>query len=244
MKQSGPQKSGAAAPERLSLKIVNTHPHDPDAFTQGLVFKGGFLYEGTGQYGSSSLRKVEVKTGEVVQISSLAKEYFGEGITILGDRVFQLTWYAGRVFVYDLETFRLLHTLRYPFAMEGWGLTTDGKHLIMGDGSSTLYFLDPETFALEKRLNVTLNDSEVYNINELEYVEGAIFANVWQTDFIIRIDPRSGRVTGVVDCRQLAPAKYRGHPDNVLNGIAHDPATGHLFVTGKLWPELFEITLR
>jgi glutamine cyclotransferase len=232
------------APERLSYKIVKTYPHDPKAFTQGLVFRDGCLYEGTGQYGTSALRKLDIQSGEAVQVKPLAKEYFGEGITILGDKIYQLTWYAATAFVYDLASFDLLNTLPYPLDVEGWGLTTDGRDLIMGDGSSELFYLDPGTFALKKRLKVTLNDSAVFNINELEYIDGVIFANVWQTDYIIRIDPQKGTVTGVVDLRELAPVQYRGHADYVLNGIAYDPASKHLFVTGKMWPELFEIELQ
>ena len=242
MSVSGLQKA-QPSPEKLSFKIVKTYPHDPQAFTQGLVYKDGYLYEGTGQYGSSNLRKVDIKTGAVVQVKPLSREYFGEGITILGSRIYQLTWHAAMAFVYDLASFELLDTLRYPVAVEGWGLTTDGRDLIMGDGSSELFYLDPDTFALKKRLRVTLNDSVVYNINELEYIDGVIFANVWQANYIIRIDPKTGRVTGIVDLRQIAPVKYRGHTDYVLNGIAYDPASKHLFVTGKMWPEIFEIEL-
>ena len=240
---AGLQKS-PAMPERLSYRLVKTHPHDSKAFTQGLVFRDGFLYEGTGQYGSSALRKLDLETGRVVKEKALSRQYFGEGIAILGDRIYQLTWYAAKVFVYDLDSFELLHTLRYPIAVEGWGLTTDGRDLIMGDGSSELFYFDPGTFALKKRLKVTLNDSPVTNINELEYVDGVIYANVWQTDFIIRTDPRSGKVTGVADLRELAPVQYRGHVDYVLNGIAYDPGSGHLLVTGKMWPQLFEIELQ
>jgi glutamine cyclotransferase len=233
----------AKAPERLAYRIVKTYPHDPEAFTQGLVFLDGYLYEGTGQYGTSSIRKVDIDTGKVIKISRLERDYFGEGITILGDRIYQLTWHAATAFVYDLATFDCIDTRRFPISVEGWGLTTDGRDLIMGDGSSDLFYLDPESLELKKRLPVTLNDSPVYNINELEYVAGSIFANVWQTDYIIRIDSGTGRVTGIIDLRRIAPAMYRGHTDNVLNGIAYDPATRHFYVTGKMWPELFEIEL-
>ena len=233
----------AKAPERLAYKIIKTHPHDPEAFTQGLVFMDGYLYEGTGQYGTSSIRKVEIDTGKVIKISRLERDYFGEGIAILGGRIYQLTWHAATAFVYDLATFECIDTRRFPISVEGWGLTTDGRDLIMGDGSSDLFYLDPESLELKKRLTVTLNDSPVYNINELEYVAGSIFANVWQTDYIIRIDSGTGRVTGIIDLRRIAPAMYRGHTDNVLNGIAYDPATRHFYVTGKMWPELFEIEL-
>ena len=243
MAGSGLQKS-SSPPERLSFKLVKTYPHDSKAFTQGLVFRDGYLYEGTGQYGTSALRKLDIQSGKALQVKSLAKEYFGEGITILGEKIYQLTWYAGTAFVYDLNSFELLDTLRYPVEVEGWGLTSDGRDLIMGDGSSELFFLDPDTFSLKRRLRVTLNDSEVYNINELEYIDGVIFANVWQTDYIIRIDPQTGLVTGVIDLKRIAPVQYRGHADYVLNGIAYDPASKHLFVTGKMWPELFEIELQ
>lgn len=233
----------AKTPERIAYKIIKTHPHDPEAFTQGLVFLDGFLYEGTGQYGTSSIRKVEIDTGKVIKISRLERDYFGEGIAILGSRLFQLTWHAATAFVYDLATFECIDTRRFPLSMEGWGLTTDGRDLIMGDGSSELFYLDPESLNLKKRLSVTLNDSPVYNINELEYVAGSIYANVWQTDYIIRIDSGTGLVTGIIDLRRIAPVMYRGHTDNVLNGIAYDPASKHFFVTGKMWPQLFEIEL-
>lgn len=233
----------AKPPERIAYKIIKTHPHDPEAFTQGLVFLDGYLYEGTGQYGTSSIRKVEIATGKVIKISRLERDYFGEGITILGGRLFQLTWHAATAFVYDLATFECIDTRRFPLSMEGWGLTTDGRDLIMGDGSSELFYLDPESLDLKKRLSVTLNESPVYNINELEYVAGSIYANVWQTDYIIRIDSGTGQVTGIIDLRRIAPVMYRGHTDNVLNGIAYDPASKHFFVTGKMWPQLFEIEL-
>jgi len=218
-------------------RVVNAYPHDRDAFTQGLVYADGVLYEGTGRYGESELRRVELETGEVLQARALDPEYFGEGIALLGDRIYQLTWQTRTAFVYDRETFEPLGTLTYP--TEGWGLTTDGERLIMSDGTSRLVFRDPETFAEIGSVEVRDDDQPIPYLNELEYIDGEIWANVWQTDVIARIDPATGRVTGWIN---LAGLLDRGaQRADVLNGIAHDPATGRVFVTGKLWPRLFEI---
>ncbi len=225
-----------------SYEVLNTYPHDPEAFTQGLIFEDGIFYEGTGlRGGRSSLRKVEVETGEVLQIINLDNPYFGEGITTFGDKIYQLTWQSNIGFVYDKDSFELIKTFEYP--TEGWGLTHDGEKLIMSDGTANLYFLDPETLERIGQVEVTDQGMPVRLLNELEYINGEIFANVWQTNFIVRIDPVTGTVLGVIDMSNiLSPEDITG-PIDVLNGIAYDQAGDRLFVTGKLWPRLFEIRL-
>ncbi len=223
-----------------AYRIVNTYPHDPDAFTQGLIFEGGVLYEGTGLRGRSSLRRVVLNTGEVLQRRELSDDYFGEGITLFGDRIIQLTWQSRIGFVYDKADFELLRSFTYP--TEGWGVTHDGDRLIMSDGTSTLYFRDPETFEEVGRVNVRDSAGAVSRLNELEYVAGEVYANVWQTDRIARIEPRTGRVIGWIDLEGLLSVEDRQGAD-VLNGIAYDSEKKRLFVTGKLWPKLFEIEL-
>ncbi|MCX7926351.1 MAG: glutaminyl-peptide cyclotransferase [Fimbriimonadales bacterium] len=218
-------------------RIVNTFPHDNNAFTQGLEFHNGYLYESTGLNGQSSLRKVELRTGRVLQIHRLAREYFAEGITIFGDRIYQLTWQNGVCFVYRLNNFRQETQFRYYG--EGWGLTNDGKHLIMSDGSETITFRDPETFVEVRKITVRAQGKPVRNLNELEYIEGEIWANIWHSDMIARIDPQSGLVKAWVDMEGL-PVPNRGLED-VLNGIAYDRQNKRIFVTGKNWSKLFEI---
>ena len=236
----GPRKSSEPVPV-YTYEITNTYPHDRAAFTQGLVFRDGFLWESTGQYGSSSLRQVELKTGRVLRSVPVSREFFAEGMTIFGGKVYQLTWQEKRAFVYDAKDFRRVGEFRY--AGEGWGLTHDGESLVMSDGTSTLRFLDPETFTVRRAVRVVDGSRPVEQLNELEYVRGEIFANVWQEDRVARIDPRTGRVLGWVDLAGLLrPADARGDED-VLNGIAYDEASDRLFVTGKLWPKLFEIRL-
>ena len=220
--------------------VVRTFPHDRDAFTQGLQFLDGFLYEGTGLNGRSSIRKVKLETGEVVQRRDVPAQYFGEGIVVWQSELFELTWQSGVAFIYDRATFAPRRSVKYQG--EGWGLTHDGASLIMSDGSDSLRFLDPATFDERRRLKVTAAGVPLRALNELEYVKGEIFANVWQTDYIARIDPKTGRVTGWVDLQGLLPARDRASTD-VLNGIAYDAAGDRLFITGKLWPRLFEITL-
>lgn len=224
-----------------SYTVVNVYPHDPAAFTQGLQYVDGFLYEGTGLHGRSSIRKVKLDTGEVVQRRELPAQYFGEGITAWKSELFQLTWRSGVAFVYDLETFAPRRTLNYPG--EGWGLTHDGAGLIMSDGTDHLRFLDPATFAERRRVSVTAAGMPVGDLNELEHVKGEIFANVWLTDYIARVDPLRGQVVGWIDLTGLLPPRDRTSTDQVLNGIAYDAARDRLFVTGKLWPKLFEIRL-
>jgi glutaminyl-peptide cyclotransferase len=221
--------------------VLHTYPHDPLAFTQGLQYVDGFLYEGTGQFGQSSIRKVKLESGEVVQRRDIAAQYFGEGITVWKSELVQLTWTSGVAFVYDRQTFAPRRTFKY--SGEGWGLTEDGIGLIMSDGTDSLRFLDPETFAERRRLKVTALGQSLRNLNELEFVKGEIFANVWMTDRVARIDPASGKVTGWVDLRGLLTARERASAD-VLNGIAYDSSGDRLFVTGKWWPKLFEIKLQ
>ncbi len=224
-----------------SYKIVNTFAHDPNAFTQGLVFEDGVLYEGTGLPGRSELRKVELDTGTVLQKLKLADKYFGEGITIFGDRIIQLTYQSRVGFVYNKETFELLSEFKYP--TEGWGITHDGKSLIMSDGTPMLYFLDPETLTQIGKKMVFDQDTAVWGLNELEYVKGEIYANVWPGERIVIIDPQSGEVTGWIDMKGLLDPDEQDGPIDVLNGIAYDPAKQRLFVTGKFWPKLFEVKL-
>jgi glutamine cyclotransferase len=223
-------------------QVVAEYPHDPDAFTQGLVISNGELFEGTGLEGESTLRKVELDSGDVLQMRELDEEYFGEGIAVLNGRIYQLTWRSGVAFVYDAETFELLKTFSYEG--EGWGLTTDGERLIMSNGTNTLVFRDPETFAVAGQIDVRDSGIPVPDLNELEYVDGEIWANVWQTDRVARIDPASGQVIGWIDLSGLLSEEEReGHDVDVLNGIAYEPESGRIFVTGKLWPNLFEIEL-
>lgn len=225
-------------PARYRFSIVNSYPHDPEAFTQGLIYRDGFLYESTGLRGASSLRKVRLETGEVVQRIDLDSRYFGEGLTDWGDRLVQLTWQSNLGFVYDLASFDRLRTFSYPG--EGWGITHDGRRLIMSDGTSVLRFLDPETFAEVGRLAVRERGLSVPNLNELEMVDGELFANVWQTDEIVIIDPQSGIVTARIDFSPLRRELGTDRVD-VFNGIAWDREGRRLFVTGKYWPRLFEV---
>jgi glutamine cyclotransferase len=222
-----------------SYRIVATYPHDPHAFTQGLQFLGGTLYEGTGLNGQSSIRRVDLATGRVLKGQPISGLYFGEGITVLGNKLYELTWQNGVAFVYDYATFQQTGTFHY--SGEGWGLTTDGKRLIMSDGTSSLRFLDPATFGETNRITVRDGARAVPRLNELEYIEGEIWANVWETELIARIDPRTGRVNSWVDMRGLLKASDRGPETDVLNGIAYDAARKRIFVTGKKWPKLFEI---
>jgi glutamine cyclotransferase len=234
--------SPAAAPiPTYSYHVLKVYPHDRNAFTQGLVIHDGILYEGTGLWGCSTLRRVELETGQVVQSYALPESYFGEGVTAYGDVLLQLTWKSRIGFVYDRAGFEQLRTFSYP--TEGWGITHDGQRLIMSDGSSTLFFLDPESFQEIGRVEVRDGEVPVTRLNELEYVRGEVYANVWQTDLVARIDPQSGQVTAWVDLSGLLAPEDRDPAVDVLNGIAYDEETDRLFVTGKLWPKLFEIDL-
>lgn len=233
-----------AAVERLRLEVVAVYPHDPSAFTQGLLWHDGRLYESTGLYGRSELRRVDPSSGAVERRVALPGDLFGEGLARLGERLYQLTWQAGIVRVYDFSSFDLVDELGY--SGEGWGLAADGRRLVMSDGSSELVFRDPATFAELGRLTVREDGAPLAHLNELEWVtEGpwaGIWANVWQQDRIVRIDPASGRVGASADARGLLAPRRRTRAD-VLNGIAHDPETGDFLLTGKLWPELFRVRL-
>jgi glutamine cyclotransferase len=223
--------------------VVRSFPHDRDAFTQGLIYRNGFLYEGTGLFGKSGIRKVKLETGEVLQTKPISADYFGEGITDWNGSLVQITWQSQVGFVYDLDTFERKKTFTYTG--EGWGITHDGTRLIMSDGQpeGALRFLDPVTLKETGRIIVRDARGPVTNLNELEYVKGEIFANIWQTDRIARISPKDGRVIGWIDLSGLLSAAERGTPNAVLNGIAYDAAGDRLFVTGKLWPRVFEIKL-
>jgi len=221
-------------------EVVRSYPHDPRAFTQGLQYVDGALYEGTGQVGQSSIRKVELETGKVLQKRDVPAPHFGEGITVWKNEIIELTWQTNVAFVYDKQTFEPRRT--YKYTGEGWGLTADGSNLFMSDGTSELRVLDPETFAERRRINVTAAGAPLKNLNELEFVKGEIFANVWQTDYVARITPASGQVAGYIDfSRLLSPAERAG--TDVLNGIAYDAAHDRLFITGKWWPKLFEVKI-
>jgi glutamine cyclotransferase len=232
--QSGPRTAV------YGYRIVHTYPHDSEAFTQGLVYRDGSLYESTGLNGRSSLRKVRLETGEVLQKRDVDTRYFAEGLTDWNGRLVQLTWQTNVAFVYDLLSFAPEQTFSYQG--EGWGLTHDAARLILSDGSSTLRFFDPQTYREIGHVNVRDEAGPIERLNELELVGGEVFANVWQTDRICRIDPSTGRITGWIDLSGLLGPDERREAD-VLNGIAYDAAGGRLFVTGKLWPHLFEIAL-
>jgi glutaminyl-peptide cyclotransferase len=231
----------ARRPREYTYEIVHTFPHDPAAFTQGLAYHAGFLYEGTGLNGRSSLRKICLETGEVLQRVDLAAEFFGEGITIVKDQVIQLTWQSETGFVYDLSSFRRLRLFSYTG--EGWGLATNGSDVFMSDGTSEIFIWDSTTLKEKRRIQVRDDAKPVDQLNELEFVEGEIFANVWQTNRIARISPRTGEVVGWIDLTGLLSPIFRLESGAVLNGIAYDPARKRLFVTGKLWPKVFEIRL-
>lgn len=224
-----------------TYRIINRYVHDRNAFTEGLAYDNDFLYEGTGLNGSSSIRKVDLKTGNILQIHKIPDQYFGEGITLYKDTLIQLTWKSNIGFIYDKNTFESMS--EFSYSTEGWGITFDGKRLIMSDGTSTLHFLDPSTLKTVANIEVKDNNTPITKINELEYVKGKIYANIWQTDKIAIIEPSNGQVSGWIDLSGLlSPLDYSDKVD-VLNGIAYDVRADRLFVTGKLWPLLFEIKL-
>ena len=223
-----------------TYRVVKKYPHDPEAFTQGLVYHNGVLYEGTGLYGGSSIRIVEQETGEILRKVDLSQSFFGEGITILDDKVYQVTWREHTGFVYGLE---LVGESTFSIPNEGWGLTENGTHLILSDGTSTLSFIDPQTMKIVETVTVTYEGDEVTLINELEYIEGNVYANIWQTDNIAVIDPSTGNVVSWIDLTGLQKELDTTKGIDVLNGIAYDRETGKIYVTGKQWPNLFEIQL-
>ncbi|MBK7993346.1 MAG: glutaminyl-peptide cyclotransferase [Blastocatellia bacterium] len=233
---------GESMTGKYTYEIVNSWPHDIDAFTQGLIFHEGVLYESTGLQGMSSLRRVELETGKVQKKIDVPNPYFAEGMTIFQGKVYQLTWTHNKGFVYDLGSFE--KEKEFSYSGEGWGLTNDGKSLILSDGTNKIRFIDPFTFEVLKTITVKEGQMPITSINELEYIKGLIYANIWQTDRIVIIDPNSGDVTGSIDLTGLLSPTDRAMNPDVLNGIAYDSAKDRLFVTGKLWPKIFEIKLK
>jgi glutamine cyclotransferase len=232
-------KPADTTPVSYTYDVVKVYLHDQNALTQGLVIEEEVLYEGTGLYGNSTLRRVELETGNVLQMYTLPDQFFGEGITVFGDRIIQLTWQSHKGFVYDKHSFDLLREFSYP--TEGWGITNNGSQLIMSDGTATLYFLDPETF--EKVGQVEVHDNNpVTNLNELEYINGEVYANIWGEEKIAVIDPNTGQVKGWIDLTGIYNQENQD-PHNVLNGIAYDAEGDRLFVTGKMWSQLFQIKI-
>jgi glutamine cyclotransferase len=227
-----------SVPVNYTYEVVKVYPHDQNAFTQGLVIEKGVLYESTGLYGNSTLRRVDLETGNVLQIYALPPEFFGEGITVFGDNIIQLTWQSHKGFVYDKHSFALLREFSYP--TEGWGITNDGNQLIMSDGTANLYFLDPETFQKVGQVEVRDGNASVTYLNELEYINGEVYANIWLTDKIAIINPHTGQVKAWIDLTGIYTPE-NSDPNNVLNGIAYDAEGDRLFVTGKRWSQLFEI---
>ncbi|MGH9752589.1 MAG: glutaminyl-peptide cyclotransferase [Blastocatellia bacterium] len=240
--QQSDQMTVASGVTTYTYEVIKAYPHDKKAFTQGLVFHQGVLYESTGLEGSSSLRRVELETGKVLKKIDVPAQFFAEGLALFNGHLYQLTWQTQQGFVYDLDSFEKLR--EFSYAGEGWGLTRDANSLIMSDGSSRLRFLDPHTFDVQRMITVQDGRRDVAQLNELEYIKGEIYANVWQTNRIARIDPQSGRVSAWIDLSGLLPSEARLDPDAVLNGIAYDETSDRLFVTGKRWPKLFEIKLK
>jgi len=226
--------------DNYKLKVVSEYPHDSGAYTQGLFFNGPDFIESTGGWGTTTLRKVDLSSGKVLRKLDFARKYFGEGSVVLGDKLYMLTWTNKVAFIYDASTFEYLQTYSYP--RDGWGITTDGKSLIASDGSSKLYFLGPD-FKLQKTVDVTLNGKPLKFLNELEYIDGKVWANVYTTDMIVIINPSTGVVEARIDCTGLLPQSLRAPTTDVLNGIAFDPATGKIYLTGKNWPRLYEVKL-
>ena len=234
----------ANAPEIYAYEIINEFPHDKEAFTQGLEFHNGFLYESTGQNGKSSLRKVNLETGEVLQKHNLSQQYFGEGMTIFGDNIYMLTWRSKKGFVFDLETFNQKNEFVYNQSKEGWGLTHNADKLIKSDGTERIWFLNPKTQKEENFIEIYTNKRKANDLNELEYINGKIYANMWQRNSIVIVDPKSGAIEGIADMKGLQSKANQSGNDHVLNGIAYDATNDRLFVTGKKWNKVFEIKLK
>ena len=226
--------------KEYSLEVVAEYPHDTESYTQGLFFHDGQMYESTGLHGRSTFRKVDMQTGQALKRLDFDNKYFVEGSVMWKGNLYILTWETKLAFVYDAETLEYKSTWKYP--REGWGITTDGKQLIASDGSAYLYFMD-ENFALDRKVRVTLEDMPVRLLNELEYIDGKIWANVYTSDEIVIINPKDGRIQGIVDCRGLLPKQLRTPTTDVLNGIAYNPADGKIYLTGKNWPKLYEVRL-
>ena len=236
-----------AAPDVYTYKIINIFPHDKTAYTQGLEFYNGYLYEGTGRKGTSSIRKVDLETGKVLQQQDIDAQYFGEGITIFNNKLYQLTWQGGIGFVYNLETFEKEKDFKYTKSREGWGLTNNGEQLIKTDGTERIWFLNPETLVEENYIEAYTNNQKVEKLNELEYINGKIYANVWQKNSILIVNPTSGKIEGVANLNSLKDEILKeqnlNDNDEVLNGIAFDKENNRIFVTGKNWSKLYEIEL-
>jgi glutamine cyclotransferase len=228
-------------PKKYGYKVIHSYPHDIEAFTQGLVYDKGKILEGTGQKAGSSLREVELETGKVIRQHNLEGSLFGEGITLLNDRIYEVTWQDKVGFVYDRPTFNLINKIYY--ATEGWGLTTIENEIVMSDGSNVLYYFEPDMFTVVSQIEVYDNEKKVDSLNELEYIKGEIWANIWMTDLIARIDPVSGKVLGYIDLKGILPDSERKSDTDVLNGIAYDKSGDRIFITGKKWPKLYEIKL-
>jgi len=227
-------------PQMISYSIINSYPHDTSSFTQGLAIYNGAMYEGTGEYGHSKLIRVDIKTGKIENQVAMDDKYFGEGITVLNDTIYQLTWKENKVFAYTLNDFKKIK--EFTINSEGWGITTDGKELIVSDGSSNLYFYDPSTFRLLRKQGVTEGGSLAFNLNELEYIDGYIYANQWQAPYILKIDPQSGQIVAKANLQMVWDRAKAIDPfADVPNGIAYDSATKKIYITGKRWPELYEI---
>lgn len=239
---SVPPSPASDAVVSYTYDVVRTFPHDPHAFTQGLLFRNGSLLESTGLNGESSLREVEWRTGRILKQVAVPRQYFAEGLTVIDGKAYQLTWQSQRGFIYDADTFQKLGEFAYDG--EGWGLTTDGKQLILSDGTSRIRFLDPATFRVVRAIDVTENGKPVDQLNELEFIRGEIFANVWRTERIVRIDAATGHVRGSIDFTGLLAPGDHGPDTDVLNGIAYEPESDRLIVTGKRWPKLFEVKLK
>uniref|UniRef100_UPI004057A4E5 glutaminyl-peptide cyclotransferase n=1 Tax=Candidatus Electronema sp. TaxID=2698783 RepID=UPI004057A4E5 len=234
-----PPFSRSSPPEQLAAVAVQEYPHDPNAFTQGLVWDQGKIYEGTGLHGRSSLRQVELATGKTLRQLDYGPQFFAEGVTVFGGSVYQLTWRNGVVFQYDQDSFALRKV--WPWPREGWGITHDGSSLIVSDGSATLYFLSPDDLSERRRLTVRDQGQDIDRLNELEYIDGLIYANIWQECRIALIRPDSGAVAAWLDAAELCARMRQDDSNAVLNGIMRDPDSGRIFLTGKLWPKLFEV---
>ncbi len=241
VEKAAPEGEQASVTTDFGYEVIHIYPHDPDAFTQGLVIDEGNLYEGTGLLGHSTLRQVTLETGALLRQHKLPENEFGEGIAVLGNKIFQLTWQSKKGYVYDKKTFELLREFSYE--TEGWGLTQNGSRLIMSDGTSRLFFLDPESLTVVGELPVWDANGPVTQLNELEWVNGEIFANIWKTEYVVRIDPDTGQVRGRVHLQGLLTQQDRQYNPDVLNGIAYDKPNDRFFITGKHWPKLFEIRL-
>lgn len=236
-----PATTSAQKIKEYKLKVLETLPHDKGAYTQGLFFHNGELYESCGQYGSSSFKKVDLKTGKDLRRLNFDNKYFVEGSCVHNGLLYILTWQERKCFVYEINNLKYLGELHNP--REGWGLTTNGKELILSDGTTRIYFLDPQTFAARRSIEVKYNGNPLRFINELEYINGEIWANIYTQDYIVIIDPTTGNVKGKIDCTGLLPSSLRTPTTDVLNGIAHNPTTGEILLTGKYWPKMYKVQI-